>query len=162
MSKKIKRWVKSEDDQALLISFIGNMELPFTVTIEKGVIAKRSTDQNRLQRLWLMEAEEQDTIGLTAEEYRAYCKLHFGVPILRNESDTFAELYDSKVRDRVPPYSYEQKLEFMAIPFDMHVTRLMTVKQHDKYLNMMHNHFTSLGMILTIPNDIDWQQGRDY
>lgn len=160
MSKKIKRWVKSEDDQALLMAFIGNMELPFTVTIEKGLIAKRSTDQNRLQRLWVNEAEQQG--DMTAEEYRAYCKLHFGVPILRNENDTFAELYDSKIRDRVPPYSYEQKLEFMALPWDLHVTRLMTVKQHDKYLNMMHDHFTSLGMILTIPNDIDWEQGRDY
>lgn len=160
MSKKIKRWVKTEDDQGLLMAFIGNMELPFTVTIEKGLIAKRSTDQNRLQRLWINEAEQQG--DMTAEEYRAYCKLHFGVPMLRNENDTFAELYDSKIRDRVPPYSYEQKLEFMAIPWDMHVTRLMTIKQHDKYLNMMHNHFTSLGMILTIPNDIDWEQGRDY
>lgn len=160
MAKKIKRWVKSEDDQGLLMAFIGNMEIPFTVTIEKGLIAKRSTDQNRLQRLWINEAEQQG--DMTAEEYRAYCKLHFGVPMLRNENDTFAELYDSKIRDRVPPYSYEQKLEFMAVPWDLHVTRLMTVKQHDKYLNMMHNHFTSLGMILTIPNDIDWEQGRDY
>lgn len=160
MSKKIKRWVKNEDAQALLIAFIGNMELPFTVTIQQGLIEKRSNDQNRLQRLWINEAEQQG--DMTAEEYRAYCKLHFGVPMLRNENDTFAELYDSKIRDRVPPYSYEQKLEFMAIPWDMHVTRLMTIKQHDKYLNMMHDHFTSLGMILTIPNDIDWEQGRDY
>ena len=160
MAKKIKRWVKREDEKALLMTFISNMELPITVTIQQGVIEKRSSDQNRLQRLWVNEAEQQG--DMTAEEYRAYCKLHFGVPMLRNENDTFAELYDSKIRDRVPPYSYEQKLEFMAIPWDMHVTRLMTVKQHDKYLNMMHNHFTSLGMILTIPNDIDWEKGRDY
>lgn len=160
MAKKIKRWVKTEDEQALLMTFIGNMELPLTVTIQQGVIEKRSNDQNRLQRLWVNEAEQQG--DMTAEEYRAYCKLHFGVPMLRNENDTFAELYDSKIRDRVPPYSYEQKLEFMAVPWDMHVTRLMTVKQHDKYLNKMHDHFTSLGMILTIPNDIDWEQGRDY
>lgn len=162
MTKKIKRWIKSEDDLKALKLLISNMQGPFTLTIEKGIREKRSTDQNRLQRLWINEAAEQDTIGMTAEEYRAYCKLHFGVPMLRNENDTFAELYDLKIRDRVPPYSYEQKLEFMAIPWDMHVTRLMTIKQHDKYLNMMHDHFTSLGMILTIPNDIDWEQGRDY
>ena len=160
MTKKIKRWVKNEDEQALLMTFIGNMELPLTVTIQQGVIEKRSNDQNRLQRLWINEAEEQG--DMTAEEYRAYCKLHFGVPMLRNENDTFAEIYDSKIRDRVPPYSYEQKLEFMAVPFDMPVTRMMTVKQHDKYLNMMYNHFTSLGMLLTIPSDIQWERGRDY
>ena len=160
MTKKIKRWIKSEDDLKALKLLISNMQGPFTLTIEKGIREKRSTDQNRLQRLWVNEAEQQG--DMTAEEYRAYCKLHFGVPMLRNENDTFAELYDSKIRDRVPPYSYEQKLEFMAIPWDMHVTRLMTIKQHDKYLNMMHDHFTSLGMILTIPNDIDWEKGRDY
>ena len=160
MTKKIKRWIRNEGDRELLLSLINNMDAPFTVDIEKGIREKRSSDQNRLQRLWVNEAEQQG--DMTAEEYRAYCKLHFGVPILRNENDTFAELYDLKIRDRVPPYSYEQKLEFMAIPWDMHVTRLMTIKQHDKYLNMMHNHFTSLGMILTIPNDIDWEQGRDY
>ena len=160
MAKKIKRWIKSEDDLKALKLLISNMQGPFTIDIEKGIREKRSTDQNRLQRLWVNEAEQQG--DMTAEEYRAYCKLHFGVPMLRNENDTFAELYDSKIRDRVPPYSYEQKLEFMAIPWDMHVTRLMTIKQHDKYLNMMHDHFTSLGMILTIPNDIDWEKGRDY
>lgn len=160
MSKQIKRWVKSEDERALLLTFIGNMDLPLTVTIQQGIIEKRSNDQNRLQRLWVNEAEQQG--DMTAEQYRAYCKLHFGVPMLRNENDTFLSMYDEKIRDRVPPYSYEQKLEFMALPWDMHVTRLMTIKQHDKYLNMMHDHFTSLGMILTIPNDIDWEQGRDY
>ncbi|NYR09589.1 hypothetical protein [Psychrobacter sp. BI730] len=159
MTKKIKRWIKNEDDLKALKLLIGNMQGPFTLTIEKGIREKRSSDQNRLQRLWINEAAEQDTIGMTAEEYRAYCKLHFGVPMLRNENDTFAELYDEKVRDRVPPFSYEQKLEFMAVPWDMHVTRLMTVKQHDKYLNMMHDHFTNLGMILTIPSDIDWEKG---
>ena len=160
MAKKIKRWIKSEDDLKALKLLISNMQGPFTLTIEKGIREKRSTDQNRLQRLWVNEAEQQG--DMTAEEYRAYCKLHFGVPMLRNENDTFLAMYDEKVRDRVPPFSYEQKLEFMAIPWDMHVTRLMTIKQHDKYLNMMHDHFTSLGMILTIPNDIDWEQGRDY
>lgn len=160
MTNKIKRWIKSEDDLKALKLLISNMQGPFTLTIEKGIREKRSTDQNRLQRLWINEAEQQG--DMTAEEYRAYCKLHFGVPMLRNENDTFLAMYDEKVRDRVPPYTYEQKLEFMAIPWDMHVTRLMTIKQHDKYLNMMHNHFTSLGMILTIPNDIDWEQGRDY
>lgn len=160
MSKKIKRWVKNEDDLNSVKRLIANLQGPVTITIETGIREKRSSDQNRLQRLWINEAEQQG--DMTAEEYRAYCKLHFGVPLLRNENETFAELYDEKVRDRVPPFSYEQKLEFMAVPWDMHVTRLMTIKQHDKYLNMMHDHFTSLGMILTIPNDIDWVQGRDY
>lgn len=160
MITKDKIWVKNEEDRELLLSFVKNMDAPFTVDIEKGIREKRSNDQNRLQRLWVNEAEQQG--DMTAEEYRAYCKLHFGVPLLRNENETFAELYDEKVRDRMPAFSYEQKLEFMAIPWDMHVTRLMTIKQHDKHLNMMHNHFTSLGMILTIPNDIDWEQGRDY
>lgn len=151
MQKKITRWVRNDKDKQLLVSYLLSQDKPFTCTIEKGLREKRSNDQNRLQRLWLKEAEAQG--DMTAEEYRGYCKLHFGVPILRNECDTFLEAYDSKVK----PYSYEQKLMFMQEPFDFPVTRIMTVKQKHKYLNMMYLHFTTLGIPLTIPSDIEWQ-----
>lgn len=154
MSKKIKRWVRSDGDKEQFVRFIQHQNTPFTATIEQGVRGKRSSDQNRLQRLWVNEAQEQG--DQTAEEYRAYCKLHFGVPMLRNENEDFREMYDEKIRDRVPPFSYEQKLEFMAMPWDLPVTRLMTVQQHHKFLEMIYQHFTSLGMVLTIPSDINW------
>ncbi|UNU74129.1 recombination protein NinB [Moraxella nasovis] len=111
----------------------------------------RSQAQNRLQRLWVNELAEQG--DLTAEEYRAYCKLHFGVPILRNENEEFRATYDERVKYC---YSYEQKLQFMALPFDFPVTRLMTVKQHKRYLDDVYVHYTGLGYVLTIPDDLRW------
>lgn len=143
----MKRFVKTAHDKSTLISFIQNINTPITVTIEKGIIGKRSDKQNKLQRLWMDELAEQG--DMTAEEYRAFCKLHFGVPILRNENDEFRQAYDDKIKNC---YDYATKLQFMAMPFDFPVTRLMTVKQHKKYLDAIYVHYTGKGFDLTDPN----------
>jgi hypothetical protein len=111
----------------------------------------RSNAQNNLQRLWHLEASAQ--LGdESPEEKRAYCKLHFGVPILRAENDEFKAEYDRVIR----PMPYETKLSLMRVPFDFPVTRLMTKKQKTKFLDAMYHHYTSLGVRLTYPDD----QGR--
>ena len=107
---------------------------------------KRSTDQNKLQRKWLLEAEAQG--DHTAEEYRGFCKLHFAVPILRWELPEFKEKYDRIVK----PLPYEAKLELMQEPLDFPCTRLMSKDQKTRYLDAVYQHFTSLGMRLTDPN----------
>lgn len=144
----MKRFIKTDQDKAQLIAFIQNQTKPITVTIEQGIIGKRSLDQNKLQRLWINELAEQG--DMTAEEYRAYCKLHFGVPILRSENERFCQLYDKKVKWQ----SYADKLEFMAEPFDFPVTRLMTTKQHKQYLDAIYVHYTGLGYRLTDPENL--------
>ncbi|WP_144984980.1 hypothetical protein [Halomonas sp. C22] len=107
---------------------------------------KRSTDQNKLQRKWMLEAEAQgDHI---AEEYRGFCKLHFAVPILRWELPEFREKYDRIVK----PLPYEAKLELMQEPLDFPCTRLMNKDQKTRYLDAVYQHFTGLGMRLTDPN----------
>lgn len=149
MANKVTRWISNPEDLDLLNKYLSKHKLPMTVVVENGLQKKRSNDQNRLQRFWLNEAEEQG--DMTAEEYRAYCKLHFGVPILRNQCDEFKEAYDSKVKHC---YSYEQKLNMMMIPCDFPVTRLMTVKQHQQFLDKMYVHFSSIGIGLTVPEDL--------
>ena len=104
----------------------------------------RTLEQNKLQRKWLKEAEEQG--DQTAEEYRGYCKLHFGIPI-RREEDSFGALYDKIIK----PLDYEDKLKAMMLPFDLPVTRDMTRAQKVKYLDKMYEHFTGLGFKLTEP-----------
>ena len=142
----MRRFIKTEQDKTALIAFIQHSDKPMTVSIEKGIIGKRSLEQNKLQRLWINELAEQG--DMTAEEYRAFCKLHFGVPILRNEDERFREVYDEKIKNR---YDYATKLEFMAEPNDFPVTRRMTVKQHRQYLDAIYVHFTGLGFYLTDP-----------
>lgn len=141
-----KRYIKTEQDKSALIAFIQNSKKPITVTIEQGIIGRRSERQNKLQRLWVSELAAQG--DMTAEEYRAFCKLNFGVPILRNEDERFREVYDGKIKNR---YDYATKLEFMAEPHDFPVTRRMTVKQHRQYLDAIYVHFTGLGFYLTDP-----------
>lgn len=134
----------SEWDRSQCIKRIEHYALPCTVSIFKG--KRRSIEQNKLQRKWLLELQEQG--DQTAEEYRGYCKLVFGVPILRNENDGFREVYDRLIRAR----PYQEKLELMMVPMDLPVTRIMTTKQKTQYLDQMYAHFTEQGFVLTVPD----------
>jgi hypothetical protein len=107
---------------------------------------KRSNEQNRLQRLWLNEISEQ--LGdQTPEEVRGFCKLMFGVPILRAENTAFRERYDAIVK----PLPYELKMAMMQEPFDFAVTRNMSTNQKTRYLDALSKHFLELGIVLTNP-----------
>lgn len=132
------RVITTEADRNGLMLLLKARELPFTVEIVKG--KRRSVEQNRLQRRLLNEIAEQT--GQTPEEARAYCKLTIGVPILRAESELFAQKYDQHIR-RLP---YETKLALMAEPFDFPVTRLMSTAQKTQYLDAIIRHFSAQGV----------------
>ncbi|WP_386681872.1 hypothetical protein [Loktanella sp. R86503] len=138
------RPIKDAADVARVVQLFKEREKPFTVTITPGL--PRTNPQNALQRKWVQEAAEQLGDG-TPEEKRGYCKLHFGVPILRNEHPVFAEKYDRIIR----PHPYAEKLEMMMDPLDFPVTRLMNTKQKTAYLDAMRVHFEGQGVVLTIP-----------
>lgn len=137
--------MKTEQDRKQVLQAIKKRALPSTVEIIKGL--KRSNEQNRLQRLWMKEAEAQG--DQTAEEYRGYCKLHFGVPIMCNQSELYAEKY----AEIVAPLPYHQKMELMMLPLDFPVTRIMSAKSKKQYLDAIYTFFTAKGMRLTNP---DW------
>ncbi len=136
--------VTNEYERKMLIKRIEGMKLPFTADLATG--RHRTVEQNKLQRKWMTEVSEQ--LGETPEYWRGYCKLRFGVPILR-EIDRFREVYDRLVR----PLPYEQKLELMKEPIDFQVTRLMTTAQKTKYLDEVYRHFSEQGVVLTLPPD---------
>lgn len=142
------RVINTEADRALLLRFVREHRLPFTADIVKG--KHRSTEQNRLQRLWMNEIAEQ--IGdRTPEEVRGYCKLTMGVPILRAEDTAFQVKYDAIVK----PLPYEQKLAIMMEPLDLPVTRLMTTEQKTRYLDAVSRHWLAQGIVLTDPERIN-------
>jgi hypothetical protein len=142
----INRVIKTELDRTTFMRLAEARPLPFTITLTDG--AHRTTDQNRLQRKWMLEIAEQ--LGdMTPEEVRGYCKLTIGVPILRSQNEAFRAKYDAVVR----PLSYAQKLAIMSEPLDMPVTRIMTTKQKTEYLDGIHRHFSEQGIVLTIPGD---------
>lgn len=140
------RTLLNVSDREAFFRLVETYKFPCTVNITKG--KDRSIEQNRLQRLWMREIAEQLQDD-TAEGYRAYCKLHFGVPILRAESDEFCAAYDKYIR----PLPYETKLAYMAVPLDFPVSRLMTTRQCKQYLDAVHDEFTARGVRLTDPDE---------
>lgn len=142
--------IRNEAERNMLIELVRNRKLPITVSIAKG--AKRSIEQNRLNRLWMQEIAEQ--LGEeTPEGYRGFCKLHFAVPILRAENEDFRQQYDHHVKG----LPYESKLAIMQEPIDLPVTRLMTTAQKKQYLDEVWSHFTGRGVQLTDPDAIQWR-----
>lgn len=127
-----------------LVKLLAGYKFPFTVTVAKG--KHRSVEQNRLQRLWLKEAEDQ-LDGHTAEDIRGYCKLAFGVPILRRDD----EAYDHEWQTLMAPKGHVEQLALMKMPFDLAVTRVMTTKQKHEYLERMSQFLIERGCALTEP-----------
>ncbi|GAA0567606.1 hypothetical protein ACFQH5_15775 [Halomonas salifodinae] len=107
---------------------------------------RRSWEQNKLQRLWCKEAATQG--DMDAEEYRGYCKYHFGLRILCRDSET----YRQACKQVLGGLTYEQRLLLMQEPHDYPVTRGMTTVQKREYLDLCWQHFTGLGFRLTDPN----------
>lgn len=129
-----------------LQSLIKNKAMPFTVAIKDG--KHRTNPQNRLQHMWMKEAADQ-LQDQSAEDYRGYCKAHFGLPILINENAEFAAAYETDIRS----LPYEMKMRLMKAPFDFGVTRLMTTKQKKAYLDAVQHFLTGRGVKLTDPEE---------
>lgn len=144
--KQTTRFVEDDRQREMVLRLLKEQATPFTVTIARG--KRRSSSQNRLNRLWAGEIAEQ--LGdQTPEEVRGLMKLQFGVPLLRAENEAFAEAYDRVVK----PLDYETKLGLMCEPLNFPVTRLMTTDQEHRYLNSVYQFFTEKGVVLTVPPD---------
>lgn len=130
----IKNFSLSEYNVENFISKVRNLD--FSKNLVANIEPKensRTDQQNRLSHAWYKqlanELKENDALG-----WKCYCKLHFGVPIMRAEDDEFRKTYDSVIKSM----SYEKKLEVMKI---LPVTSLMTTKQLTKYLDEMKGWF---------------------
>lgn len=125
------------------VKLLTGLKLPFTVEWRQG--RDRSLDQNRLQFLWAREAAEQRG-DMTAEEVRCEWKLRHGVPIMREASADFRDLYDTAIK----PLPYERKLKAMRI---ISVTSEMKVPQMVEYLDAINRECAEQGIVLTQPDN---------
>lgn len=125
------------NSETLLQSFIGDMrELWAAHKFVKASVKTgkdRSLNQNSISHAWYeqlaRELREDNALG-----WKCYCKLHYGVPVLRAEDEQFRETYDAVIK----PLTYERKLIAMrAWP----VTSLMTKEQLSQYLELMRAGF---------------------
>lgn len=136
------RIIETPGDVASFTAFLGKLQLPVTVEWRQG--RDRSLEQNRLQFLWARETAEQ--MGdRTADEVRCDWKLRHGVPIMREDSAEFQEVYDATIK----PLTFEQKLKAMQF---FEVTRLMNVRQMVRYLDTIDRECAENGVQLTQPD----------
>lgn len=136
------RIIDTERDREGLFTFLGGLKLPFTVEWVLG--RDRTRDQNALQWLWATEAASQ--LGdRTAEEMQREWKLRHGVPILREDSAEFRDIYDRLLK----PRGYEEKLEAMQF---IDVTSAMKVRQMVRFLDTVQRECLEQGIRLTDPD----------
>lgn len=136
------RIIASEAERADFLKLVSSLGLPVTFEWQQG--RNRSLDQNRLQFLWAREASDQRG-DMTADEVRCEWKLIHGVPILREESAEFREIYDAAIK----PLPYQQKL--LAMRF-IPVTSEMKVPQMVRYLDTVQRECAEQGIRLTDPD----------
>lgn len=105
----------------------------------------RSLSQNDQSHVWY-EQLAKELRENTALGWKGYCKLHFGVPILRSEDEAFRNFYDAGIKK----LTYEQKIEAMNF---VPVTSLMKVSQLSQYLAAMQDYFVPLGVMLEFLDD---------
>jgi hypothetical protein len=94
----------------------------------------RTLSANALSHVWYNQADKQ--LGQPIGTARAFCKLQFGVPILRGEDQEFRGTYDRVIK----PIPYELKLKIMAY---FPVTSLMSREQMARYLTNVQVHFAA-------------------
>lgn len=130
-----------------LQSFIGSLRelwhsrryLEISIKEGKG----RSVEQNAVMHGWFAqvarERREYDARGV-----KRFCKLHFGVPILRAEDEDFRAAYDRVIK----PLAYEDKLVAMDI---LPVTSAMTTIQLDQCMTDIQDHYAKHSVTLVYP-----------
>jgi hypothetical protein len=135
------RILENAADLAAFDVLLSSLKLPITVEWVQG--RDRTGEQNRLQFLWAREAAEQRG-DRTPEEQRNEWKLRFGVPIMREDSPEFRDVYDTLIK----PLTYEQKIKAMEL---IAVTSLMKVRQMVRYLDAIQRECAEEGVKLTDP-----------
>lgn len=137
----------SQPAKLKMLAYVSNLPVreinPLIIKVGEDEI--RSLDQNSISHAWYQqianELRDDDVLG-----WKSYCKLNFGVPILRAENNEFRQAYD----DVIKAMSYEQKLKIMRL---LPVTSLMTKKQLSTYLETMQEEFRRRDVILEFPED---------
>lgn len=132
----------SPECKKLLVVIADNLHGMYKRPINVKIIAEenRSLTQNALQHVWYNDVE---LAGYSrSRDARRYCKLHFGVPIIRSEDEEFRDFYDRALKSNL---TYEEKLEMMDF---LPVTSLMNKVQMTRYLDNMQQHYAEQGVIL--------------
>lgn len=132
----IKKKILMSEHQ--LQSYIGELRAAWKekryLRVEHSADKPRTLPANALSHVWYEQVSRE--LGEDSPlAVKAYCKLHFAVPIMRAENELFREVYDIAI---LRTLSYEQKLKLMEV---FPVTSEMTTTQLSKYLEAVREHY---------------------
>jgi len=145
--------VRDEHQRQTLLEDVRGMPLPFRADLHAG--EDRSLAQNRLSHLWYSEIARAGALDPqfhptgrpTEEAAKRECKLRCGVPILRRDSEAFAEVYDRVLK----PLPIEDKCAAMSL---ISVSSVLTVSQMAEYMNRIWDEYrTKRNVRLTEPDE---------
>ena len=105
----------------------------------------RGVQINALSHVWYKQISDERG-EMTPSEVKSFCKLHFGVPILRRDNEEFAEKYDNYIK----PLPYPHKLSIISM---VDITSEMTNPQMKEYMEEVKAHFETLP---TDPVILEW------
>ena len=103
----------------------------FLVTLHTG--KSRTTSQNAISHAWYLQVAREEA-EYTPEEVKCFCKLRYGLPILRGDDERVNELCASVI----DPLPYESRVKAMRL---FPVTSLMSTKQLGEYLEHVQSHY---------------------
>ena len=135
-----KQVISNQSELRAHLSTVWREPLEYPLSIEiKPLKSKRSLPQNAKVNIWYNTVDKQ--FSLPSGDTRQVCKLHYGVPILRAESEEFRDFYDLAIKR----LSYEDKKKAMVyVP----VTSIMNVDQKTRYMNAIQSEYAEHGIIL--------------
>lgn len=108
----------------------------------------RTVDQNdMIHALYRQIASQSDDQGFI--EVRRYCKLHYGVPMLRAASEVFRYVYDHAIK----PLDYEFKLKAMDV---LPVTSELGKRDAMEFIDTVIREYSARGFSLVHPSETDW------
>lgn len=137
--------VKTASDLRQPLEMLNNHALPYEVTF-KPYDELRSLNQNSIAHVWYEQVSKELSED-TATGVKRFCKLHYGVPILRADDEEFRGLYDRLIKLNL---SYEEKLLAMDL---LPVTSRFKVKQYSRYLGQVQDHYAGLSVLLEFPDE---------
>ena len=138
----MKVTARTETQRETALESVRNASLPFRIEIREGY--DRSIEQNRLAFLHYGQIGKH--YGLDVDEAHRLCKLRYGVPILRRDSEEFEETWLRLIE----PRPHEDQMRAMAL---IDVTSIMTVKQMGEYLDTLYRDQSQRGVALTDPGE---------
>lgn len=153
MSKPQKIIVNSDAMESHAIATIRSLFRQYKyvrVTLATG--KDRSKEMNALTHVWYGQVSDERGEE-TPLEVKRFCKLHFGIPILRAEDEEFRNWYDTLIgREGNSRFTYEEKLQIMD---KIDVTSEMSQNQIMQYAKAMQNHYEKLDVLLKFPEKDD-------